>query len=127
MHKWKIVREDRSSCFAKGKYRRYYYKGIIIEADPDTLGVMVFDNMAQALSFSAYAPVEFLLLAVEPIGKGIRPKNLCYRMREINMDDFYIYKRMNFFARRSSKLLLSVQTMPPPRGTICYPAVKVLD
>lgn len=123
---WKVVRRiDRSSCTVGGKYRKFYHKDAIVEAGPGTLGLMLFDTKADALSFAGASLGSSLILEVQPIGKGKRPRKICWDQEEYRMDNYYAYKRLSFFGRRNAKI--HIRTAYPPEGTICYPAVKVLS
>lgn len=128
MHKWKAVcRDNRASCFAGGKYCKFYHKDTIVEAEPGTLGLMVFDTKKDALDFSRHTSCEkggHLILEVQPIGKGKRPMKICSHFLEDRVDNYYAHQKLSFFERRKS--ILRVDTIRPPKGTICYPAVKVL-
>ena len=118
MIRYKVVRESRRSCFAKGVYRFQYLKNDIIQADPDTHGIMVFDTYDNANDFRNNHPM-FCdhILKVSPIGKGKRVKYLSTGQHEFEIRKFYLKKIWNFVRKR----------MSTPKGTICYPAVKVLE
>ena len=114
MIRWKVTRMDRTSCLINRRscFCQKYLKGKIVTADPQTPGIFTFQTKQHAEVFMPQ--MEQLILKVKPLGKGVTPscisRDLCQR------------DLMRFFKSLASKL-----TMWPPNGTICYPAVKVLD
>lgn len=127
-HKWKAVCKDRSSTNVVGKYCLFYHKGMTVTALPGTLGIMVFDRKRDAISFAASLQLlgsATTILRVLPVGRGKVPRKVSSLLTDNRLDDYYIYQRLSYFERRRARLY--IQTICPPQGTRCYPAVKVQD
>lgn len=99
------------------KYVNIYTKGETIHAVKSTLGIFVFHTRKQAKAFIAKYVIKHItkILRVRPIGRGKVPKVIVQAGAcHTHIIDFYID-------------LYQVITTNPPTGTICYPAVEVLD
>ena len=114
MIRYKVTRMDRTSCLINRRscFSQKYLKGKMVTADPQTPGIFTFETKKHAQAFMPL--MEQLILKVQPIGKGTRPSHISRDLCQRGL--------MRFFKALASKL-----TMWPPNGTICYPAVKVLD
>lgn len=121
MVRWKAVKtEDESSCFADEEYKKFYPKGAVVEASPDTLGIFVFKNKKSAISF-LQSPVGSTLKIkrVNSIGKGRYPK-LPAKLGKFKQ--FYsIRNKKDFFTKDP------YNSYYIPNGTLCYSKVLVLD
>jgi len=106
--------DKRISCFAEGKYSRNYTKGRTVKASPSTLGIMVFDTEENAKRFICNPNYGLRIIRVNPIGRGKRPKYISKYFESDRLSYFYTSKDFRLEAS-------------PPLGTICYPAVKVLE
>lgn len=133
--KFKVVRKGELasnyvSCFAEGRYQRTYNNDEIVEAEPGSLGIMVFGKRSQAKKF-VESRMSFMrnLLHIKhvlPIGNGKRPPFVSRRTHQENIHEFY--QRYAHFKREWITVPLKNSPLnTPPEGTICYPAVKVLD
>lgn len=112
--RYKVVDQDRKSCFANGEFRLFYAKDTTVLAVGNTYGVMTFDSLTNAQIFvSKYSPW-LQIIKVKPIGRGKRRKYISGDQSNYGIDNFY-------------KRRVKVFGMPSPKGTICYPAVKVLE
>lgn len=138
--KYKVVRIKQSkegkisftSCYAEGEYKKVYDKDRIVAESPSTFGIMVFDKKHQAESFIQPRDKKITIQSrpshtlhikrVLPIGRGKRPSLICSYQQKNDIRLFY----SNFFDNNFEKLFKSTSTTPP-EGTICYPAVEVLD
>jgi len=124
MIKYKLVNQNRKSFAVSGhqfddsRYMKYYEKGHITKAEPDTLGIFVFHQRKQAKKWVEKSVNRwYKILRVRPIGKGKTPKfiGMWYTVR--NLNQFYSIHYCNFLTHNTEI----------PTGTICYPAVEVLD
>lgn len=88
-----------------------YTKGKIITADPETLGIFTFKTKKDANRF--INNTFYLILKVRPIGKGTTPKLISNFVNVDGLQTFFINPH--------------VGTSNIPAGTICYPAVRMLD
>lgn len=119
--KFKVVsiyfNNERHSVYATGNYDLEYPKGSIVKAREETYGIAVFKTREQAVFFiMARRSKSHLILRVCPIGQGKTIKSVCTNPSEFSLDSFYCMSRT-----------YDVAELPPPRGTIFYPAVEVLD
>lgn len=114
MIRYKVIQKDRTSCVIhpKSRFCHKYLKGKTITANPETLGIFTFKTKGEARNFIWHHT--WLILRVEPIGKGETPKLISHNTDQRSLIRFF-------------KNLTSMIRMKPPKGTICYPAVKVLD
>jgi len=113
--KYKVVNLYGQSITTNNKcLHLYYQKNTIVKASITTLGIFVFQTRKQAKKF--IIKNKFLGIAkikrVIPIGRGKTPKEISFMTNNL-LNNFYKY-HMYF-------------TSDIPEGTICYPAVKVLD
>jgi len=115
--KYKVVYKDtRLSTSAKGLYCIVYNKGTTVEKLPNTLGIMVFKDRQQAQRFMLLnlTPSFYMILRVKTFTRGVVPKKISLKISSYYLDMFY---------KKSWKMAI----MSPPRGTICYDKVEVLD
>ena len=121
MIRWKIVKKyERGSCYLPKncKYFKTYKKGIIVKATRGTLGIFVFKTKKFAEDFIIdylASNSQFQILKVKSIGKGRSPKLIANFIFLLASQDINMFYEEGILA------------IPPPDGTICYPAVKVLD
>jgi len=128
--KYKVVSEDNKSAFLSlcngiKKYRLNYKKDTIVEAPKGTLGIMVFERKYQAEKFirrQTDCPACFNIKRVLSIGKGKKPYSIC-RISILDSD----YDLDQFYRKNIIDPFYRISKVSPPDGTICYPAVKVLD
>ena len=112
--RYKVVNEERESCYVQGKYKLKYNQGDIVKADIKTHGIMTFKDYNSAKKFYSENQCRFYgsILQVKPFGKAKRVRKVSYRISDALLDIYYGNKRMN--------------TVTPPNGTLCYHAVEVL-
>lgn len=109
----------RYSCIVDGgPYRLEYPEDTIVTAPKETLGIMTFETREQAEDFMASGQ---RILKVRAIGKGKRPNRLIHYFAMTTMTKL-LYKFELSYARHVSN-----GSTIPPLGTICYPAVEVLE
>lgn len=118
--RWKVVKIDlatgkRYSVTATEKYCREYPKGATVKALPNTLGLMTFKTKCQARQFQGQVDIpDTVIIRVKSIGKGKRPSSISiFGGAASFLDAFYSGD--------------GIVTRFIPSGTICYPAVEVLD
>jgi hypothetical protein len=116
-YKYKVVRKHtrlsaavRSDC----KYFRKYLSKTNVYAMDGTLGIFVFDRKYDAETWEHYMGLKDMLMVVKviPIGRGFRPKIASMFLSELALKDFY---------KGKGKIIT------PPKGTICYPGVFVVN
>lgn len=120
--RYKVVKKNtRCSCIINGnsKYGLKYLPGQETHALPETLGIMTFRSKDAALMWAVgiYTLDNFKVIEVIPMGKGTVPIFVANSKR---IDMFY-ENRKKYLKRHLRPYLL------PPDGTICYPAVYVVD
>ena len=116
---YKVVNKDNTSCFMTGKnYVKKYLPGIIVKADEKTLGIFCFKDLMSVKSFCC--PHHYKIFRVKAIGKPCIPDVICSRQSARFLNSFYNNNipRYNIHNWKTSMV---------PRGTICFPAVEVLD
>lgn len=128
---YKIVNKiDRSSfnfsnipSLESNKYKRYYYKNIIVEAEKNSLGIFLFKNLSTAKDYLKCVICDeglndYIILMVETFGKISEPNKISIYSDEKRLDDFYnaVFEKHEWET-----------TNIPPIGTICCPVVGVLD
>jgi len=110
MKVYKVVKKQgirRVSCWASEKFKLYYPKGAVVEAPKGTMGIFCFKKLKDAKRF---AWEDELIIEVDGIGKPYRPCFVC----SLQQEHWY-----NMYKKVSRKY-------KSPKGTICFPKVKVL-
>ena len=114
------------SCIIKGKYSECYKIGKTVTAREGTLGIFCFKTRELAKSFVhnnwgslMNNPNPTSILKVKPIGAGVVPKSIC----RIHNPWRHALKLIAFYEKGES----CARTNGVPIGTICYPAVEVLE
>jgi len=115
MIRYKVVTDDRKSMNRScGSYELEYIRETKVFGKEGTLGVFCFKTKKDATEFilaNEYTRSKYGLriLRVRPIGRGKVPKYVLSGniQTSILVDDY--------------------TDSEPPKGTICYPAVEVLD
>lgn len=115
--RFKVVKAaSRYSCMVHGstKYALKYDPETAVYALPETLGVMCFDTYKNAYKLIRqhwYYGENCMIIKVIPMGRGRRPKSIGSptRLKEYYEEDHWY------------------RSLIPPDGTICYPAVYVVD
>jgi len=123
--KFKVVRvigEQRFSAYAQGDYSLQYTKNSIVRAREGTLGIAVFGRKEEAKTFCDRMSF-FKVVRVLPVGRGRTVKVISNNQSDRLLDIFYRYIAKYQGIPRSSILI----PMAPPRGTMFYPAVEVLE
>ncbi len=116
---YKVVSPDRGSIGLwpdDSPYYRVYNTGQIIKAEESTLGIFVFNTLQNAVGFikSHTLSERVLILKVFGFGKEIRPGDIIASSNKYDIENFY--SGIGDFC-----------SVAVPSGTICFPAVKVLD
>jgi len=127
-YKFKVVKnKTNKSCIINGnsKFSLLYEKDLITYAQEGTLGVMVFKTRRAAERWSRewhsyifeYAPWDtpWKIKRVIPIGRGKTPGKIALVTTSEGLEKFY---KGNLYERDIDE---------PVPGTICYPAVFVID
>lgn len=125
---YKVVNKDRSSFnfdkFDNNRFKKFYIKNEIVTGEKDSLGIFCFRRKMDLMNFIKWLKFDdikdLLILKVEPIGKGITPKIISVNMTEHLLRIFYYYNN-------KKEIYQSLNRTSAPKGTICYPSVKVLD
>ena len=103
--------------YGPSDYINTYERDTTVRAKKGSLGIFTFKTMKAALKFiKPYSSLSHtaIILRVEPIGKGKTPLGIAPGGSVLNsILDFYSGKAEG--------------KIPPPEGTICYPAVRVLN
>lgn len=112
---WKVVNRDRLSATVRSQsdyeYILRYPIGATVWARPKTLGVFCFETYAQALGFRQIQLGD-RVIQVEGLGLGTRPVFVHQWWGFVGLADFYKDRIGGSLA---------------PAGTICFPAVRVLE
>ena len=103
-----------------------YTKGTVVKAYPGSVGIFTFKTRKDAEEFiyrEATIDEDFIILRVKPIGRGKKPdKILAWAISILGNYNF-----LEGYFNGEFSLLESEDLMEPYKGTICYPAVEVLD
>lgn len=116
---YKLVDRFYRSILVSGRYNKAYIPRSVVYAEPNTLGLMLFDSYKGALSF--YGKTKhalrgkplFKILAVRGIGQETIPTLVSLAVNEKYLDDFYDHVPQ------------TAHLVPPP-GTVCFQSVEVL-
>ena len=97
-------------------YINTYERDTVVRAKEGSLGIFTFKTKKAAREFiERYGSLKHItILRVKPIGKGKTPT-------EIVLGGSVLNSILDFYSGKFCK------KVPPPQGTICYPAVKVLN
>lgn len=116
--RYKVVNKNRKSVIIPSNFLSCitYEKDTIVEANKDTIGIFLFNRKKDAENFRNNALAQ-KILKVEPIGRGKIPKQI---VRSVYLSNKSI-KNLKIGIEDVYKTSLI------PKGTICYPAVKVLN
>jgi hypothetical protein len=134
-YKYKVVKKrNNRSCMVNGnsQFSLVYEKDENTYAPAGTLGIMVFKTRRAAEHWAIdwyykfeYAPWDtpWKIKRVIPIGKGKTPVEVCSSATSKDLKDFYYSKYHYYLIKYAEKLYVN----EPVPGTICYPAVFVVD
>jgi len=113
--RYKVVQSsNRNSSHATGRYKRIYTENSIVNSEPGSLGIMCFDTRKHAVDWLD-GKTEYMIIRVKTFGRGKRFKNISWSPSQCAINGFLEHRRSIAFVRI------------PPKGTICYPTVRVLD
>jgi len=117
----RVVGERRVSAYARGAYCLNYLKDSVVRAREETLGIAVFGRRSDAEKFCYRTVTKFNIIRVLPVGRGrtVEMVSQSTYMLDIFYSDIVKHHRIP----RDPNLIL----MKPPRGTIFYPAVEVIE
>lgn len=117
----RIMGERRFSAYACGDYCLNYLKNSIVRARRGTIGIAVFGRKGEAKKFCE--GTNFEIIQVLPVGRGKTVKVISGKQSDNMLDFFYRCLERHQGIPRDSDFI----PMAPPRGTMFYPAVEVLD
>jgi len=115
---YKLTDANFQSILAGGAYCKTYEPGTIVEADPTTLGLMLFENYNDIINYYHIIRIlrnvskPFRILKVKGIGNKTIPINVSGITAHIYIHRFYQG--------------YNVLTIDPPHGTVCYNKINVL-
>ncbi len=116
-----IHSESRSSLSMRNpnRYCIHYYPNTIVKSIKGTVGIMCFETKGYAKIFIKYQSIwldsKLEIIDVRPIGKANYPQIVSVQTAEGALNNFYKHK------------LPITMHMHPPKGTICYKSVEVLN
>lgn len=116
-----VITNRRISYYAQGKYCKIYNKGEIVTAEKHTIGIAVFKRKQNAEKFLDRHVVG-QIITVEPIGRGKTFDFVFGSQDEDSLDFFY-----RELLECPKFLDFAISRTTTPKGTVFYPAVKVLD
>ena len=127
MIRYKLVKKtNRKSIMVNpdSMYSKTYKVGTVVQANPNTIGIFVFETLKDAENFGRIKSNYEKIIKVKPIGEGIRPKRV--------FKAGWLYSA--YREEGGVKALLGEKPIIDddnyydkiPEGTICYPAVEVL-
>ena len=112
--RWKVTTQTRRSCVIYGEdFFKKYLKNTIVKADPTTLGIFLFKTKKNAEDFTKNTR-GWIILKVKTVGEGKKPKEISGSISIRGLTEFYDNSE-------------TAKTEFMPFGTICYPAVEVLE
>lgn len=123
--RYKVVKERNGERFSvvvsNLKFRLRYPRHATIKAPDHTLGIMCFETRKQARSFASINSAN-LILKVQGIGRGYKPKLVLWWISEIS--DFANLIKLTGIKKAIATLEAERKA---PTGTICYKKIRVLD
>ena len=117
---YKVVTQDKQSIIIpKGsKFSLKYNKGIVT-ALSETIGILVFENLFDAVDFLSFIGGNGKIIKVRPIGKM---KPIPSHIAITYHDAYLTTQSIKSFNQKHCP-----RTLPTPQGTQCYGAVEVLE
>lgn len=124
MIRYKVVSKSYRSAILpyQSPFSLKYEIGTKVMASKETIGVMCFKTLNDAIDF-ATGFYNARILRVKPIGKGKSPKQIA----NLNFYRGKTYAIKSFYERIVKGFGNYYGTGTVPDGTICYPGVKVLS
>jgi len=129
--RYKVIKEStRSSVIVDSEqYKLRYFKDTVVEASPNTLGIMVFRRRHQALDFAYNIQrrngISTLVLRVEVFGRGKTP---FYISRWVNAGiDLSVFYNRSYVDKKYTHEGRIYAVVHPIEGTLCYDTVRVID
>ena len=129
--RYKVINKNTrcSVIVSSEQYKLIYFKDMIVEAAPGTLGIMVFRRRYQALNFAynmkSYNRIPTLVVKVEAFGRGKTPFYISrYVNTGSNLSSFYKHSYIDKKYAHDGKTYAVVH---PMEGTLCYDTVRVID
>ena len=122
--KFKAVRmmgERRISAYAGGTYTLNYPKNSVVRSREGTFGIAVFGRKIDAEKFCH--GTNFDIIRVFPVGRGRTVEVVSCNQSDHMLDIFYRCIAKYQGIPRDSDLI----PLKPPRGTMFYPAVEVIE
>lgn len=121
---YKVVKTfDRTSIFASGRYQKTYHSGSVVEAIPNTLGLMCFKHFNDADAFSRKLCGRAFVIKVKalaPVFEMAEDTQFPQDVSEYALDYFYI-------SQEAAQGKLRVSTIMAPRGTVLCHKIRVLE
>lgn len=116
---YKVTNEFYESVIATGKYKKLYYPETIVTADDKTLGIMLFDDLIPAMSFTELFDNHFKIVVAKPLSQKNYIDAVSFCADNDDLDYFYskeisIWTAYKYYGRK------------PPEGTICYHKIEVV-
>ena len=124
-YKYKVVDGAGGSCAVhpRSSFYREYKKGTVVKAPKGSLGIMLFQDKKSAMSFlsisQSYDSAKRMVKRVIPTGEPVFPKEVVWAICDSNLERFTKYM--------AGKPDVNLVRIKPPKGTICYPEVLVVD
>lgn len=121
---YKFVKKSTySSIFVQTPYSRTYIPGTIVEARPNTIGLMILSSIELANAFGSLFTYTF--------AKNLTLLEVEYDSNEVNIVDYICgyqdYESLQFFYTRSLKTNLEANILVTiPMGTVCCKKLKVI-
>ena len=129
--RYKVVRKDTRCSIIVGSHNLYtlkYNKDTIVKALPNSLGIMVFKRKHQAQDFLNFVKTGLsrpsIILRVEVSGRGKYPKYISRWVSNVS-DLPWFYTNYYIIKKYSDNYGIDVSI--PPKGTLCYDTVRVID
>ena len=115
-HRWKVIKKDTRTSIIINKRSPFcltYLPDTIVTAPKGTIGIMTFETKGDADWWWKNRHSDYLIIKVIPIGRGHRPKLISSDV---------LTRLLRLFYKKGE-----CRNMKPPVGTICYPAVQVIE
>lgn len=126
---FKVVRTNRTSMFAEGKYKLTYNPNETTKAILNTVGIMAFDKYENAEKFISICPdclINYLMI-IKIEGIPIEDSEICFYTEEYQLDLFYDIKENRLKNGNMRLLRKQWYGIAPPQGTLFFNEIKVLD
>jgi len=124
---YKVVKKDRTSIGLSNRspFCLKYIKSFEVKKVDGTLGIFCFKRKKDAAEFIVMFKDQYKIIRVFPFGKPSFPKKISPAFNSKWINGFYKYFQTD--SDYCPNWLVGSLCRTPPKGTVCYPSVLVVD